>query len=85
MVDSADYACTPTSYWPETCERGDESSKLGPFVVKDSDGSYKITFSGRDNFFASETAARSEEAEEWSFVIHLGSGRILCAQVKIEC
>lgn len=84
VANSTDYMCAPTSA-QTMCERGDISGKLGPFIVSsNSDGDMKIQFKGRDDYFAPETKARSE-AKNWSFVVHLGTARILCAQTKLHC
>jgi len=86
VVDSEQYMCTPTSNFPTMCERGDESGKLGPLIVEENSyGNKEINFRGRDDFFASETAACTSGAEDWSFVLNLGSERILCAKVRMYC
>lgn len=87
IVNSASYSCTPTSYWPDSCERGDISGRLGPLTVEtQSNGHNEIHFQGRDTFFATETEA-CEEGHYWNFLIHSPTtfDRILCARVYMSC
>jgi len=87
IADSVNYSCTPTSNWRTSCERGDISGKLGPFVVDEkSNGYHEIYFKGRNTFFATEREAYYN-GHHWSFVLHYGPSntRILCAKVEMYC
>jgi len=87
IVNSASYSCTPSSYWPTSCERGDVSGRLGPLTVEtQSNGDNEIHFRGRDTFFAKERDAYYE-GHHWNFLLHSPTtgDRILCARVKMYC
>lgn len=87
VVDSYNYDCDPWSDFETECERGDQSGKLGLLRVQTlrRSGERAIRFRGIDQFFAEQYVVASNEAHNWSFVIHLHGTRVLCARAEYYC